>query len=957
MVVELAPSKDDWLWVSRDGQEFRLSYMQFINEYQDKIDPNYTNPNPILQETDLFIVNRGGTDYVIPWSQMYPETGVLTLPPPPPETTDFDPLSLAPELWLDAADEVTVIRDIIQTELVVEWQNKGTLGASANATPTVAVTNSPRFVAEEQNGLPGIWFNRLNHPQGNGGPSVPITNLRGAWAFTAGQGTVIMCMKAYAGMHKNDDAGAGGTNKPRNYQNSIRFSLNSTSLRRWDCLANVGIMTSYGGGSPSTLEADMYAHTAQIRSYPNEVEVVGSVIDNIGDSLYIFVNQNESETVETNFTGSYTQYNLMEGPYSNDGMAGVVYEVLAWDRTLTPSEIDSVREYLYAKWQVPYAFGRPTLSWTPNTTFKLLDTDYFYAERANGLGYRTPWADFKPKILNLSFYRWDNLGTRLMDAAGDQLIVDWGDGTVEELGLSRSSTVTHNYPDYGWYNARLITSTPQRVAPGDFIGRHWFSYQTLVSVNSNYGFPIAVFNPTDNFGTSLGGIGPDNGYRQAPLFVQILAPWRGHEYINDRSFMHSRAIRIAEYGDIDWSVPPNTGTNYNMTFASNWFLKVAPLLNTAGVTQMRWTFGWAMQLKTLPLDQLFQSVTDAPGLYAYTSIEEVPAYSFPNLISAAAMFYYTRKLQTLGALNMPNVANLESFLANSAITNIPAGINFGALVTNMASFCAGCTNLAFIAPGYSFPVCTNVIQAFQSTRIANDPEITFPSATNWYETFIFGDVSRAWFARFEPVWNNVATNVSQCLGGSFTFLGTNTFPFALNSTSITSAGGLFWDTDCNFNQPSPSINLPNCTFIGSGGGRGQFALSAPWTTLNNISLPKADRFINAFRLATISSVGADVTFNSASGVSYSACFDGCSNLSSFNVNCITGLAATNFSLAWRNCALNQTSVDNILATLNANGASNGTVNLNGGTSATPTGGVANPDVVALASRGWTVVFN
>jgi hypothetical protein len=66
--------------------------------------------------------------------------------------------------------------------------------------------------------------------------------------------------------------------------------------------------------------------------------------------------------------------------------------------------------------------------------------------------------------------------------------------------------------------------------------------------------------------------------------------------------------------------------------------------------------------------------------------------------------------------------------------------------------------------------------------------------------------------------------------------------------------------------------------------------------------------------------------------------------------------ATNFFNAWANCALNQTSVDNILVSLDTAGQSNGIVNLDGGTSSSPsaTGLTAKANLV---TKGWTVYTN
>jgi hypothetical protein len=66
--------------------------------------------------------------------------------------------------------------------------------------------------------------------------------------------------------------------------------------------------------------------------------------------------------------------------------------------------------------------------------------------------------------------------------------------------------------------------------------------------------------------------------------------------------------------------------------------------------------------------------------------------------------------------------------------------------------------------------------------------------------------------------------------------------------------------------------------------------------------------------------------------------------------------ATNFALAWRGCALNQTSVDNILVSLDTAGQSNGIVSIQFGTSAAPSAtGLAAK--ASLEGKGWTVTTN
>jgi hypothetical protein len=56
-------------------------------------------------------------------------------------------------------------------------------------------------------------------------------------------------------------------------------------------------------------------------------------------------------------------------------------------------------------------------------------------------------------------------------------------------------------------------------------------------------------------------------------------------------------------------------------------------------------------------------------------------------------------------------------------------------------------------------------------------------------------------------------------------------------------------------------------------------------------------------------------------------------------------------------ALTLASVDGILAYLDSTGVTGGTLVLNGGTSSAPTGGGANPNLVSLTGKGWTIAVN
>jgi hypothetical protein len=94
----------------------------------------------------------------------------------------------------------------------------------------------------------------------------------------------------------------------------------------------------------------------------------------------------------------------------------------------------------------------------------------------------------------------------------------------------------------------------------------------------------------------------------------------------------------------------------------------------------------------------------------------------------------------------------------------------------------------------------------------------------------------------------------------------------------------------------------------------------------------------------------------SSGTNFYGAWAGCTSLTSFPANMFDSCSATTFDQAWTNCALNQTSVDNILVSIDTAGQSNGTLGINGGTSAAPsaTGLVAK---ASLQAKGWTVTTN
>jgi surface protein len=130
------------------------------------------------------------------------------------------------------------------------------------------------------------------------------------------------------------------------------------------------------------------------------------------------------------------------------------------------------------------------------------------------------------------------------------------------------------------------------------------------------------------------------------------------------------------------------------------------------------------------------------------------------------------------------------------------------------------------------------------------------------------------------------------------------------------------------------------------------------TTLNlsNLDTSNASAF-NEFIRECVSLTTLDISSWDLGKASNFSSFALSSGLTNFIVgNAFDNTPCTNFSGAFLNCKLNQTSVDAILVSINTAGTSNGTLTINGGTNATPSAtGQAATD--ALRARGWTVTLN
>jgi hypothetical protein len=85
----------------------------------------------------------------------------------------------------------------------------------------------------------------------------------------------------------------------------------------------------------------------------------------------------------------------------------------------------------------------------------------------------------------------------------------------------------------------------------------------------------------------------------------------------------------------------------------------------------------------------------------------------------------------------------------------------------------------------------------------------------------------------------------------------------------------------------------------------------------------------------------------------------CTNLANVPAGLFDTTTATNFTLAFGGCALTAQSVENILVSIDTANQSNGTLGINGGTSAgySTWSSAAQTALSNLQGKGWTVSYN
>lgn len=404
-------------------------------------------------------------------------------------------------------------------------------------------------------------------------------------------------------------------------------------------------------------------------------------------------------------------------------------------------------------------------------------------------------------------------------------------------------------------------------------------------------------------------------------------------------------------------------------------------------------------------------VTNFTDAWAYcSSITSFPCVDSSSVTNFTRAWRDCQNMTTFASINSSQVTNFTEAWANcSILTNFPLlNVSNGSNFTYSWSYCYGLTSF----PVLDLSMATNLYGTWNACiNLTSFPGLNLSSATTlkyaWYNcssltSFPVVDVSSV--TEFYGAWNSCSgltsfplLNVSSGTSFNRTWSGCNNLTsFPLLNVSNGTDFHFAW-SNCNNLTSFPPLNVSNGTDF-SGAWQYCYDLasfplldvssgtnfSSAWLFCSSLtSFPTLDvsggtnfqdawsncSGLTSFPLLNVSS-GVDFSgawqscsgltafpaLNMASGAFFAFSWYNCSSLVSFPANRFDTSSANYFAFTWKGCALNQTSVDNILISLDTAGQTNGVVDIDGGTSSTP-GPLGLAAKASLQGKGWTVSTN
>lgn len=324
--------------------------------------------------------------------------------------------------------------------------------------------------------------------------------------------------------------------------------------------------------------------------------------------------------------------------------------------------------------------------------------------------------------------------TNLTVANGGRYIVNWGNGTQDEVNANATFTKVLNYSDYSessacsrGYRQAIVTITPKPTPSQNLTLLRLVSYTPRPYTTTPW-LDIEIKGTT-----ALATLQLTNG-SGGPFHTQL-----------ERVKIHSlgSVTSLANFfflcSSLKEVVLPSTSkiTAMNGTFNGCGSLLSAPTMDTSAVTTMSSMFQNCYKLKSVPAMNTAKVTSMASMFNGCAQLESAPSMDTAKVTTMASMFIGCVKLANVQASFTTGLCTTLANMFNGCrALKTPPVFTDTSKVTTINSIFNNCTELLF-APELNCSLVTNIYGAFYGcVRLDTLPNYTFPNAITDARLFI-----------------------------------------------------------------------------------------------------------------------------------------------------------------------------------------------------------------------------
>lgn len=538
--------------------------------------------------------------------------------------------------------------------------------------------------------------------------------------------------------------------------------------------------------------------------------------------------------------------------------------------------------------------------------------------------------------------------------------VDWGDNTSSSLiGAAASVTVNHTYSAAGIYPVQIEADDDGTNSGLQNLEFYNNSPADLVRVLQWGG--TTTFKPTTMYRIFRDCVQLDfaTAARTNLPDTSAITDWR-------EAFFGCSSLS-GSFPSFDFSGATNLQSAWNGCSSLTAFPAVGN--QTQNVTVFSYAWYNCSGLTGFPLINTSSATTLSNAWRGCSGLISFPLINTSSVTNFTEAWYGCSGLTNFELINTASGTSFsQTWYGCSSLTSFPL-INTSS-GTNFYNTWYNCSSLtSFAITNFSSATTLEGAFAIWSSFTGTFPVITTSASL----TSLWGTWRQNKMTAFNPPTNTSAVTTLRLAFQGCT--GLASFPATFDSSACTSFLQT-WD-GCTGLTSFPQLNTSNVTDF----YRAWASCTSLTGTFPTIDTSKGTRFLEAWSGCSLTGFPA---LNFSEALDFGSAWDG-NDYTSFPAT--TFPKATNFSYAWRNvpitdfpagafdstgtlvssafvqtflgCALTAASIENILVSLNTNGATGVTLTLSGGTNAAKSTwtAAANTAYTNLIGKGWSIGFN